>query len=643
MTECEAALHRTISPYGAWKSPISPGVAAGASLRLSEVRLLPGLVTWIESRPHEGGRSVIVGAPLRASISDSEAFDLIPEGSNARNTVHEYGGGSYDLTESLLVYSNFGDQGIYTSPVTSPIVKPGLRYGDLTLDPHHEWIWCVRESHLNSSTPVNEVVHVVLAGPEEGNAGQAVVSGSDFYAYPRPSPDGSWLAWISWNHPNMPWDGTELWVARIEPGPRLGEPIRVAGGIRESVFQPSWSPKGELCFVSDRSGWWNLYRTEVDRWHHHDCLYEAESEFGEPLWQLGASTYAFASPDVLIATRRSPKSTTLIAIDIASGDAKEIETGYSSFSSLAGDGSGGFAFIGGRHDRPAEVAVYRGEDLAGTFGATSPIVDRSFVSEPQAIEFATTDGDTAYAWYYPPLNPNFKAPKDELPPLITMSHGGPTAATSTDFRPDIQFWTSRGFAVVDVNYRGSTSYGRPYRDRLKGKWGIYDVDDCAAAAKYLATSGEVDPDRMAIRGRSAGGYTTLCALAFRDVFAAGASYYGIADAEILTRETHKFEAHYLDSLIGPYPEDAATYRERSPIHFADQITCPVIFFQGLDDQVVPPDQAEMMVAALRERGLRHAYIEFEGEQHGFRKAGNIERALTEELSFYAAVFKLSIP
>lgn len=644
----EAALTKSIRPYGTWQSPVTPELAASSSARLGEVRLRGGLLTWIESRPNEGGRNVISCASVEMAQPGSGRHDLIGESENARNLVHEYGGGSYDIAGSRLAFSNFADSRIYlrdvsslaepATPLTPEPARPhGLRYADLSFDPAGNRLWCVHEIHGDNGSVQNVIAAISLDRTGEVTT---AVSGADFYAYPIPSPDGTHLAWISWNQPNMAWDGTELWVAKIEESGRLENPVKVAGSETESIFQPSWSPTGDLVFVDDSTGWWNLYRAPGPAFGGAEVLCEVEAEFGEPLWQFGMSTYAFAGPERIVAVCRDSGTQRLLELDLSGGGAREIKTRYESFNSLASDGSGRIAFVGGRPDSRAEVAVFEGDEQLGSFGVASLNLREEFISHPVQVNFSTTDGDSAFAWYYPPRSSDYEGPDRELPPLITMSHGGPTAATSTDFRADIQFWTTRGFAVVDVDYRGSTGYGRAYRERLNGMWGVYDVDDCVAAAQHLAAEHLADPKRLAIRGRSAGGFTTLCALTFRNVFAVGASYYGIADAEILARETHKFEARYLDKLIGPYPEAIEIYRERSPIHSAGSLSCPVIFLQGLQDKVVPPDQAEMMIEAIKSRGIRCAYVTFADEQHGFRRASNIERALESELEFFAEVLGL---
>ena len=434
----------------------------------------------------------------------------------------------------------------------------------------------------------------------------------------------------------MPWNGTELWVSELNADGSLGRLERVAGGIDESVVQPEWSPDGALYFVSDRTGWWNLYR-----WHdrHIEPLCEMKADFGRPQWVFGMSTYAFESAGCIICAYTKQGTWRLASLDTSTGKIQLIKVPYTDIRSLRAL-SGQAVFIAGSSTEPPSIvkldlATRRVEVLRRSSNVK---VDAEYLATPKAIEFPTERELTAHAFFYAPRNREYTGPSGEQPPLLVISHGGPTAATSTTLSWGVQYWTSRGIAVLDVNYGGSSGYGRAYRQRLNGQWGVVDVDDCVNGARYLVKIGEVDGNRLAIRGGSAGGYTTLCALTFRDLFRAGASYYGVSDLEALTKDTHKFESHYLDRMIGPYPERRDLYRKRSPIHFVDRISCPIIFFQGREDKVVPPSQAELMVEALREKRLPVAYVSFEGEQHGFRRAENIKRALDAELYFYSEIF-----
>ena len=624
-----------LSPYGSWKSPITSDLIVAGSIRLGQIKLDRSDIYWNESRPAEGGRSVIM------QRSDDSTTERTPPPFNARTRVHEYGGGSFLVADGVVYFSNFADQRLYRQSANAAPVPltsaESLRYADATLDPFHDRLICIREDHrVADKEAVNTIVAVPLGQPE---AEQTILaSGHDFYASPSLSPDGLYLSWISWNHPNMPWDGTDLWVAQIQPDGSLSNSQHIAGGTDESIFQPEWSPDGVLYFISDRTGWWNFYR-----WHSHnkvESVLTLEAEFGLPQWVFGMSTYGFADRDRILCTYTQNGISHLATLDLTSRELAPISCPYTSIAGLQVTHNQA-AFVGGSATEPSAIVRF---DLASqTFEvlqrASELAIDPSYLSTPDAIEFPTENGLTAHALYYAPKNRDYTAPTEERPPLLVKSHGGPTASTSASLSLGIQYWTSRGFAVLDVNYGGSTGYGRAYRQRLNGQWGIVDVDDCVNGANYLAKQGNVDGDRLVIAGGSAGGYTTLCALTFHNTFKAGASYYGVSDLKALAEDTHKFESRYLDSLIGAYPEQKDLYDARSPITAVDRLACPVIFFQGDEDKIVPPNQAEMMVKALRDKGIPVAYVLFEGEQHGFRKAENIKRALDGEFYFYSRVFE----
>ncbi|MBW4474384.1 MAG: S9 family peptidase [Stenomitos rutilans HA7619-LM2] len=617
--------------YGSWKSPITSDLIVAGTIGLGGVRLDGDDVYWTELRPTEAGRNVVV-----KRTSDGQAIDVTPAPFNVRTRVHEYGGGSYLVHQGTLYFSNFADQRLYRQTVgAEPIAltpETAWRYADGVMDAQRQRLICVREDHTGAGEAVNTIASISLDSSMEQHV---LVSGSDFYSSPRLSPDGSHLAWINWNHPNMPWDNTELWVATIASDGSLEASQKIAGGVEEAVLEPQWSPDGVLYFVSDRSGWWNLYRWQGEI----EPLCPMEAEFGSPHWVFGISNYAFESADRLICTYSKEGISYLASLNTQTKALTVLETPYTEM--------GGIHVAAGRVYLNAGSATEPGV-IARLDLATNQIevlrrssrltIDPGYLSVPQSIAFPTENGLTAYGFFYPPKNQDYTAPAEERPPLLVKSHGGPTGSTSTVFNLKIQYWTSRGFAVLDVNYGGSTGYGREYRERLKGQWGIVDVDDCANGAKDLAESGRVDGDRLVIDGGSAGGYTTLAALTFRKVFKAGASFYGVSDLAALAQDTHKFESRYLDGLIGPYPEAEALYRERSPIYATDRLSCPVIFFQGDEDKIVPPNQAEMMVNALRAKKLPVAYVLFAGEQHGFRKAENIKRTLDGEFYFYAKVF-----
>jgi len=625
-----------VAPYGSWASPLRADLVARSARRLSQPRLDRELVYWLEGRPHEGGRQVVVRARGGGSPED-----VTPESANVRTLVHEYGGGDFLIRAGQLIYADLNQSGIQRLSAGGPRPLEGTlaraRYADFDLSPDGRWLVAVEEEHREGGEVENRIVAFDLAG----GARRVVAAGHDFVSTPRFSPRGDRLAYLAWEHPNMPWDGTTLFVAPFAAGGETGTPRPVAGGREESIFQPSFSPGGRLTFVSDRSGWWNLYQ---ERESGIVALCPRNAEFGLPQWFFGLSTYGFADEGTVLCIYRANGVERLARLELTGGRLVDLSTPYTSFDGL--DVAGRRAcFIGASATTPPTVCSLdleegRIEEVCRSFEID---FDPRFLARPEAIEFTSQGGRSAYAFLYRPANPQQRAPDGERPPLIVKSHGGPTAATSSALKLGIvQYWTSRGFAVADVNYGGSTGYGRAYRDLLRGAWGVVDVDDCTRAALFAASEGIADPERLAVSGGSAGGYTTLCALTFRDVFAAGASHYGVGDLEALVRDTHKFESRYLDGLVGPYPERRDLYLERSPIHHAARLSCPVIFFQGLEDRIVPPNQAEAMVAALAARGIAHAYVPFEGEQHGFRRAENIRTALEGELFFYAHVLGFAV-
>ncbi len=626
-------------PYGSWKSPITSDLIVSGGIRLGGIQVDGEAIYWLEGRPSENGRNALV-----KWSADEGIEEMTPAGYNIRSRVHEYGGGAFTVHDDTLYFSNFVDQRLYVqypySEADPLSANKNIRFANGVVDETRGRLFAIREDHRGTDTEaVNTLVSINLDGVEE--EGDLLAGGNDFYASPALSSDGEKIAWLTWNHPNMPWDGTELWVGELDAaGTAVINPIRIAGGETESIFQPRWSPDGSLYFISDRNNWWNLYR-----WHKGKIeeLYAMDAEFGVPQWTFALSTYDFIDADTLICTYTQNGRWQLAQLDLQKKILTPIESPYTHITYLHA-GAGFVTFLGGSSKLPSAIVRLDLESGAQNVlrQSTQLSIDPSYFSAPQSIEFPTEHGLTAHAIYYPPNNPDFVAPEGELPPLLVLSHGGPTSATSRKLNLGVQYWTSRGFAVVDVNYGGSTGYGRTYRQRLHGKWGIVDVDDCTNAARYLVAQGLADGQRLAIRGGSAGGYTTLCALTFKDVFHAGASHFGISDIEILAQETHKFESRYDSSLIGAYPEEKETYYQRSPIHFADQINCPLILFQGLEDKVVPPNQSEMMYEAVRQKGVPVAYVAYEGEQHGFRKAENIKHSLDSELYFYSKIFNFAL-
>lgn len=621
----------TMRPYGSWLSPITSELIVAGSIGLLGCRFDGADVYWVESRPQEQGRSVLV-----RQRPGGVAEDVTPAGFNARSRVHEYGGGATVVHKVVSWFSNMADQRLYRcEPGSAPVpLTPddGVhRYADGIIDPQRgRWIG-VRESHVGGDV-VNAIVDVELAA---GGAGRVLADGSDFYAAPRLSPDGRQLAWLSWRHPNMPWVETELWLADVGADGSLAAARMIAGGAGKSVLQPEWSSDGTLHFISDRSGWWNLYRLNGGV---GEALCPREADFAQPPWVFGLSSYAFAGRDRIVCTYWEDGLARLAQLDTATRALVPIDLPYTDYGSVhAREGEAVF-----RAASPNEVAAIVRLDLASgkaevlrRSSLIQPEIARYF-STPEHITFPTEDGRSAHAFYYRPTNPDFLAEAGTRAPLLVKCHGGPTAFSAGVLDLRTQYWTSRGIGVLDVNYGGSSGYGRAYRDRLRGQWGVVDVDDCINAARFLVARGSVDADRIVITGGSAGGYTTLMVLT-RNAFAGGASHYGVSDVAALARDTHKFKSRYLDWLIAPLSGNEQLYRERSPLHYADRLDRPVIFFQGDEDKVVPPNQTEVMVEALRSKGVPVGYLLFSGEQHGFRKAPNIMRALDAELYFDAAL------
>jgi dipeptidyl aminopeptidase/acylaminoacyl peptidase len=654
---------RVVQPHGAWPSPITPELIVSAAVSLGEVwvedpRADDSPVWWSELRPEEGGRIQLV-----RRAADGTIADVLPDGYAARTRAHEYGGGAWWLDGRTVYFANWDDQRLYrfaeddTGPVAltrPPAVPHGLRYADGRITADRRWVICVRESHEAGGEAVNELVAIPTAGGETVALGTA----GDFVANPRISPDGRWLAWLQWYHPDMPWDATELWVAELveeEHDVDLLGAHRVAGGRGgdESVVQPEWSPTGVLHFISDRHEWWNVYAFSVvgqpDVGDDAVVVAELDAEVGVPPWVFGQSRYAFIDDGgatvVMAPTAGAADELRVVGPSPDDRTARVVQTGdVSSWAYLKRRGRGVVGVAGSFLREPAVVAVdVEAEQVEVLRPPRDLGLGPEWCSVPRHVTFPTGDGRDAHGLFYPPVNPDAAGPPGELPPLLVAIHGGPTGAARPQLALGTQFWTSRGFAVLDVNYRGSTGYGRTYRHLLDGQWGIADVEDCAAGAAFLASEGLVDGERLAIHGGSAGGFTTLVALIATDRFAAGTSSYGVTDLEALARDTHKFESRYLDRLVGPYPERRDLYVERSPIHRLDQLDDPVLILQGTEDEVVPLSQAEMMVEALRTNGVPFAYLAFEGEQHGFRQADTIRRALGAELAFYARILGFEVP
>jgi dipeptidyl aminopeptidase/acylaminoacyl peptidase len=631
------------APFGTWTSPITLDRLVERVVGLTFPAAVDGAVYWSESRPAEGGRSVLVRR--RAGAADPE--DVFGPGLNARTLVHEYGGLCYAVAGDVVYLSNYADQRLYRvtpgeapAPITPEPPSPrAVRYAAPVLTPDARHLVVVRERHGDPDLP-STVVNDLVAVPVGGGPPLVLAEGHDFFSSPVVSPDGRRLAWISWDHPNMPWDGTELWEAELDHPFSVVSPRKVAGGPGESVLQPKYGPGGELLFVSDRTGWWNLYAASQGG---ERPLAPMAAEIGAPDWVFGTSSYAVLGDGSILAAWSEAGLGRLGVLPPGAAAFAVVRTPWTTFAYLraADDGRSVVCVAGSAAEPSSVVRLTPRED--GAHGievlrrSREETVAPRYLSVPEPIVFPTAHGRSAHALFYAPRNGDFDGPPEERPPLVVRIHGGPTSAATSALDYGIQFWTSRGFALVDVNYGGSTGYGRPYRERLRGNWGVVDLEDAVHAARHLVASGRADGGRLVIHGGSAGGYTTLCAVTFTDAFAAGASYFGIADTIVFAKETHKFESHYTDALFGPWPEAEDVYRERSPALHTEQLRTPLIVFQGLEDRIVPPDQAEIMVAALAERGVPHAYVAYEGEQHGFRRAENVRRTAEAELYFFGRV------
>ena len=627
-----SAGERIVAEHGFWKSPITADLVAGKSIRISEPALDGGEVYWLEGRPAEGGRMALV-----CRGRDGNVRDLLQAPSSVRTGVHEYGGGAYAVLAGTVYFSEARDRLLHRlgPDGRSQALTPDgpQRYADLEVDAARERIIAVCEDHSESGREAQQSLVAIASGPGMQPV-RCLLKGSDFYSNPRVSPDGARLCWLQWQHPNMPWDGTELWVGNLGADGGLEEREKVGGGANESIFQPQWSPAGELHYVSDRTGYWNLYRYDGGA----VPLHAREAEFGQPQWVFRMSTYGFAPDGRILAAYCEHGSWSLGLLD-GSGELDPVHAPYSQIDSVTVRGTEAVFRAASETQAPALARLDLGSRRIETLRESVEIPEqvRSYFSAPSSEYFRSEDGTAVHAFLYKPYNPDFEAPPEEKPPLIVRVHGGPTAAASDALSLTVQFWTSRGFAVADLNYGGSTGFGRAYRERLNGQWGVVDVADTVAAARHFVAQGQADESRLIVKGGSAGGYTALCCLAFRDVFAAGASYYGISELAGLAEETHKFESRYHDTLIGEWPAQEALFRERSPLGRSGHVKAPAIFFQGSEDPVVPKAQTEAMVAALRLGGVPVAYYLFEGESHGFKEAVHIRQALEAELGFYATM------
>jgi dipeptidyl aminopeptidase/acylaminoacyl peptidase len=618
-------------PFGTWPSVISSKIVASAAPKISCIQSYKDQLFWVESRPQESGRNVIV-------CQDKEGItqDLLPTPYSHASRVHEYGGMAYTLSDNTIYFVNASDQRIYQIEIGSdqaiPITEQGPRFADLAMDNTNNRLIAVCEQHNDNGEPENYLAAISL--DKANQEPQRLASGADFYAYPRISPNGQKLCWIEWNHPDMPWDCTQLYCADNQI--TLSNKNMVAGADNnESIFQPQWSPDNQLYYVSDRNNWWNIYSAE------NGIVLDMPAEFATPLWQFGMSTYDFIDANTIGCLWTQEGIWHCGILHISTGSLEAIDTDFSTMQAACCH-QGELTMIAGASNRANQIVmVHPNSTLTTVYAPDCLTIESGNLSSPKSIIYTTANNQRVQAFFYAPAHNQYQGMENELPPVIVICHGGPTGATDCSLNLKIQYWTNRGFAVVDINYRGSTGFGRDYRNALNDAWGVADVEDTQYAINYLAAQQKIDAERCIIRGSSAGGYTVLAALTFTDTFKAGASLYGIGNLETLASDTHKFESRYLDKLVGPYPEQQQIYQKRSPINHIDQLNCPVIFLQGLEDKVVPPNQAQLMVNSLEKKGIPVVYVKFPDEGHGFRKSENIIRAMEAELTFYSDVFNLN--
>ena len=617
-------------PYGTWESLITSEMLVGGAVRLGEIVTDGDDVWWAESRPDEGGRTVIV----------RNGKDQTDKKTNVRTLVHEYGGSAWWVRNGTLVYSQYSDQRLYrrdksgdSIPLTPESeTQQSYRYADGRITNNEDWYVCVRETHTSSDEePSNEIVAVPLDGSQQI---RVLVSGPDFVSSPRVSKEGNQIAWVQWNHPNMPWDDTQLCIASLEEMVLSNQ--KVTKSKAESFFQPEWDDQGNLHVVSDRNNWWNLFRVdqstnEIDL----TSMTNIEAEIGLPQWVFGQSRYAFVGDEIWFVYREA--GIDKLATLSSNGQFEQIKIDATEIESVTNYQDGIVATVSS-WKAESSVMFINSEEVRPLSKTRDLDIGESWFPVPETFTYQTSDSEKAHALFYSPTNPEYEIHENENPPLIVLAHGGPTGSARRQLQLSIAYWTSRGFGVADVDYRGSTGYGRLYRNRLRNSWGLADVEDCVAVAKHLVAQKKVDKNRLAIKGGSAGGFTVLAALTFHDTFTAGASRYGIADLAILAKDTHKFESRYLDRLVGKWPEDEEIYKQRSPIHHIEQLSTPMVILQGSEDPIVPPNQAHLMAKKLKENDIPHALIEFSDEGHGFRKAPNITKAIESELAFFAQIF-----
>lgn len=639
--------------YGSWPSPITGEKLTQGSVNLNEPQINDAGIFWLTSRPEDKGRTTIVFQA--AGDGRDHQRDLLPAPFDVRTHIHEYGGGSYLADGEQVFFVNNADQRVYQYNFLDEDAEPtplspegNYRYSDFCIDAERDQLICVCEIHREGKEPKNCVIALQLDGSSTTGFNM-LVFGGDFYSNPRVSPNGQFLSWLTWDHPYMPWDNTECMLASFNKLGLLEKHLKVAGGYisqseqrLESIFQPQWSPTGELYFVSDRADWWNIYRYNTGT-KLCQLVHEMNTEFGLPQWVFGMSCYGFLNSFTLFCCYNEAGQWRAGLIDTISRHMTPVDLPFSSIEAIHCNDHADTAVMIAANAEQADGVIewhaHKHQVLAlSRMQGQNQSLDKAHIAQPETISYNNSQGQTVHGFFYPPTHAQYQGLDNTLPPLLVLCHGGPTAATKPTYNLKVQYWTSRGFAVFDINYSGSTGYGRAYRDRLKGQWGIADVDDICAGADYLIEQGRVNPEQTIIRGGSAGGYSVLAALTFKDTFKAGASLYGIGDLSLLASDTHKFESRYLDQLIGKYPEDKKTYEARSPLLHAEQLNCPVIFLQGLEDKVVPPNQAKTMVAALAKNNVPVAYVTYKNEGHGFRQAATIQHAFAVEYAFYADIF-----
>ncbi|QUN04726.1 S9 family peptidase [Shewanella yunxiaonensis] len=616
--------------YGTWESPLTADDVFGQSVVLGQMQSVDGAIYFSESDPAQAGQ---IG--IKRLDDNDKVVDVVPAAFGVGSRVHEYGGAPYLAIGNSVFASKMSDQLFYRIAPDQPplaLTPAGTRHADCISYPKGSRIICVREDHRGEGEAKASLVTINLNFAGEGDT---FVEGHDFFSSPAINADNTQLAWVAWDHPNMPWDNTQLWVGDLNRKGQISNIRQIAPRHHGSLMQPMYAPDGQLYFIADYDNWWNLYR--VTAAGGIEQVTQLKGEIGGPAWRFGQHAYAFENAHSVIFSYHQDGKVHLMRQDLTSGVSEELATDFASVGQVISADKGVY-FMGAKSTPEHGIYKVSGRGTELVYAPAIKGLEPDYISRPVAVSFDTNERQQAYGYFYAPTNPQYVAPKDTKPPLLMMLHGGPTAAASSAYSSAIQYWTTRGFAVFDLNYRGSTGYGRQYRKSLYGKWGVADVDDAVNAVKYLVDEGWVDPDKVAIRGGSAGGFSVLAALAFHDTFKAGTSYFGISDIAVLAQETHKFESHYIDQLIGPYPAAKQIFHDRSPLYHLEGLNEPLLLLQGLDDKVVPPNQSELIYQAVKAKGVPTAFIGFEGEGHGFRKPANNIRSLQSELSFYGQVF-----